>query len=365
MARTPPKLRQHATGQWMAHWAGKNWYFGVDRGAAERFFFDPGSDHPGSLKRWQEWASRRFAPSRSRAPERVTVAELAARFLAEYALAGRRGPESYYRRSLRRFLNVFGRFFTDELDEVGLEEFLGDLRALRPPLAPKTIAHDLNAAKALLRWGSRATVRLAPRLDLDALKPPRVRRGAPEDLPLAQVKALIRRAAEHTPQLGVWLSLNYLASLRPSEVARLAHGQGKLRTIPPEGEQPAIADAYLELSEHKTVHRVDHPRLIPLSPEALTYFRSLVPLPRASRRSEGFDVAREASRYVKFCARAGVPGLPHRLRDSAATHLLATGSGLEASVDLLLGHEPSGELSRYGRPSLRVLRALAGRLTLR
>lgn len=370
-----PTLRQHQSGHWISSWGGHTHYFGRDKAKAYADFVDPASENPGSLRAWQlhRAAKLRLKPARPSAV--ITIGELAIRYI-DSAKPGTR-QAAYRRGHLRRFVLTFGTIPTYRLDEEAIAAFarsVADLKFDGRRLAPKTVAHEVNAIKSLLRWGMNpANGRLVPALDLSSVRPPRVRRGEPEDIPLATIRDTLDRIQRTHGQLSLWLRFGYLTAARASEVCRIAHGQGKLKSLPPEGDQPAVADAYLALRDHKTSESTQSDRLIVLSPQALTVLRQLAPLPRV-RHAVPRLAARLASDEVdpvvgwmnelsKHCRAAGVPGWPHRMRDSAATHLLAAGVD-PATVDLILGHVPKGELARYGRPSLRVLRAAVARIQL-
>lgn len=395
---SPPTLRRRASGLYFARWGGRDHYFTRDKAESNRLFFAADSAHPGAFRCWQAWRDSRVAAAelagrRPRGSARITVVELVERFLARLHDDGRPDTERYYRLHLRRFVRVFGAFPVETITAPAIDAHVQDLRSIRVeradgstrPLGAKTIDHDVKAIKRLWSWGSSPARGLCEPLNLGDVRGPRVRKGTPEDLPLKAIVAAIAAVESSTlegasklqsdrwavvrEQLAVWLRLNYLCLLRPTEVVRLAHGQGIVKDIPRDGRRPAIARGYVELPEHKMSHKVDHARLIPLSAEALLWLDRLQPLPKFRARSRpsgrtGLDVHHEQNRYAAFCRLAGVPGLPHKLRDSAATHLRAVGVD-SADVDLLLGHEPRGELARYAREAPRLLRERAARLSLK
>lgn len=366
-----PTLREHATGVWIASWGGKTWYFTKDKRASMRAFTDPESDHPGSLARWQAWRAAKIEnKSRTDATRSLRVYEVVAGFLNHYAAEHRRDDEQYYKSALRRFVLGLGQFYAYEITEQALDAYRISLLNPKLKLAPGTIAHALRAVKTLWKWGSSPARRLCPPLQLDCLKPPRVRRSDPEPMAIPEIKVAIDQVSAEHPWLRAWLSLNYLAALRPSEVVRLAYGQGVLQSIMPDDAHPEeIPDGVIELREHKMANRTAHSRFIPLSEAALRWYRVLTPIPRQRRRAsrhgpEGsIHVRSLQNRYAELCRASGQPSLPHRLRDSAATHLRSRRVSGE-DVDLILGHEPSSELPRYGRASIRLLRELVSRISL-
>lgn len=368
MHTAPPKLTKHATGQHRARWGGRDYYFPPDAAEARRLFLDPDSDHPGSLARWSEWRSHRDADRPLRSTSTMTVAELAKLFLTSYFNAERLDTEAYFRRHLRRFLQRFGRYRVSDITPPGIAAFVADLKTLK--LGGKTIRHDVTAVKRMFAWASMPTRALCPALNLKGLELPRVRRGVPEPMEVREIKRAIARARAVYPELEPWLRLNYLAGLRPSEVCRLAYGQGTVADIPPEqlGKRrlKAIKEGQALLREHKMDRNSEHARIIPLSAEALSALRELKPLPveRRRRSLRPPRVQDWLNRYGVLCRRAGVAGIAHRLRDSAATHLLALGVA-QADVDQVLGHAPTTQLANYGRTGPRLLRQIVARLTLR
>ncbi len=356
-----PTLRRHASGQYIAKWGGRTHYFGRNLREARAAFADPKGVHPGALVHWQRWSEARLGMHRP--ARRLTVAELVERFLASLTLESRHDTEVYYRTSLRRFLTIAGRLPADALDEPYIADFRADLLGME--LGAKTIAHDLNAVKRLWRWGSDPSVALVRPLNLASIRPPRLPRSRPEDMSLARIRAGLAKV--RGTWLEAYLAVNYLGALRPSEVIRLAYGQGQLRDIRAEHGHGSVPLGAVDLFEHKMSRSTTHARVVLVSPEMLVWVRSLAPMPLARKRPStrgGLNVRYLQSRYARACAEAGLAGWPHRLRDSAATHLLALGVS-QADTDLVLGHAPAGELRRYGRTSERLLWESARRLTLR
>lgn len=360
MADRRPNLRLHASGLWTVRWAGRDYYFSRDEKASQRAFLDPKGQHPGALVHWLSWREHRSIARPITTPRRV--AELVKEFLAAYFMDGRPETEKYYRHHLRRFTAVFGKFHVEQITPQAIDAFKRDLVTLHT-LGPRTIRHDLNAIKTLWRWGY--TAGMCQPLMLDTIKPPRVPRSHPEDLPHDQIKLMLANLPRAYRFLEPHLAINYLCLLRPSEVMRIALGQGRIADIPPQHGQPAIRRGLIILPEHKTAITTDADRLVLLSVEASKWLPHIKPFPVATRRKDpnSLTIREHQNRYAKLCRDAGVPGLPHKLRDSAASHLRALGEPAEA-VDLLLGHEPTGVLRSYGRPALAILHRSASRLTL-
>lgn len=340
------------------------YYFHLSEEKSRRAFASPVSTHPGSLRSWQHWLT-----SQPQAPRghNHTVADVVRRFIQKYLDEGRVETAAYYRKHLRRFAGVFGAFSVHDVDEEAVAAFGRDLGGLE--LGPKTISHDLKAVRTLWSWASSPySGRLAPPRNLDLVKIPRVPKGRPEPLTRDELKRAVRDVAAAHPSLAPWVRLQYLAALRPSEVVRLAYGQGRLAPATSSLGKRPVPDGLIELAEHKMAEKVGHCRIIPLSAAALAQYRLLQPLPRLRRSSprtrtpeQGLPIRDLQNRYARLCREAGWPGLPHRLRDSAASHLLERRVP-QGDVDLILGHGPIGELLRYGRLDPQSLRASAARL---
>lgn len=370
MGYRTPALRLHATGVHFVRWGGRDHYFTRDRGASERAWLDPKGEHPGALVHYLTWRQRRETRTHELTGARLTVAELVRDMLR--GMRAEHGPdtEAYYRKHLRRFGATFGPLRTEDLDEAGLEAWRQDLLGLET-LGPKTKAHDTSAVRRLLAYGAR--LRVAPRLDLTVLRPPRVRKSVPEPLPRTTIRDRVQALQREGHQaLAAWLAVNYLCALRPSEVVRIAHGQAVPVDLPADADGPAVPGALLELREHKTADSTGAPRVVYVSDEAMTWLPHVRPLPleRVRARSAPPRVHELLNRYARAARLRGAPGWPHRLRDSAASHLLALPGpdgrpADQEDVRLVLGHQPIGELPRYGRRTPRALRALTSRLSLR
>jgi site-specific recombinase XerD len=348
MARpsTPPTLRRHATGVFFVRWGGRDHYFSVDEDRSRADFLSPASTHPGAMVAWMTWRARASAEKPARLDNRLTVMELGERFLSHYEGDNRHATAAYFRGHLRRFLNVFGRFFTTEIDEEALTAHRADL--LQTDLSPKTICHDLIAIKTMWRWGAR--LRLCPPLELSVLKPPRTRRGEPQ---VKSREAIVDflcglRGSKHA-HLVPLLSLSYLCLLRPSEVVRMSCRRGRFVPIHADEHGPVIPRGLYQLDDSKSEWRTGQPRHVVMTDEAVLWFDAL-PRQHHYSRLDSFSAG--------VVRAAGGPGRGWSacvFRDSAASHLLALGVPV-ADVSLLLGHVPSGEWRSYGRPGWRLLR---------
>lgn len=313
-------------------------------------FLDPQGEHHGSLVRWAEWKS---AKARSRevsiGRERLHVIDLAERFLEHYADDGRPATAAKFRGHLRRFLAVYGRLRTEELSVPALQSWAGDLRRIKPALAPKTVGHDIGAVKTMLQWGMDRE--LVPTLNLQAVKKPRAMAPAPVHLTREEVVNAVRKAESLDRSLACYMALNYLCLARPSETVRLVAREGRFEPV-------RLADGTVRprglfvLNRSKTEHRNGAPRVLVMSDEALRWLDS-------SRvrwsRLDGYSSA--------VCGGFGRVQ-PKRLQKSAGWHLQLLGERA-GDIDALLGHQPSVIQRTYLRGELGLHWGLASRLTLR
>ena len=360
-----PSIYRKNSGLYVVKWGGKEHSLSTNLATAEKIFLDPAGAHSGALVHWVAWRhSRQEKQERTAASPHLRVAEIVEAFLDDYERAGRHETASYYRTSLRRFTNMLGRLSVHQFRISGFDAFRQQIGELG--LAPKTISHELKAIKTLWKWA--AAREMCQMIDFSGIKMPRVPRSRPEPIEAAAIAAIVAKLTAADPNLACWVAINYLCACRPSEVARIAAGQGVLRSIPPRGGAASIPHGYLELAEHKTEHSTNASRLVLISPEALVYVRTIRPLAptRKTSRSAGvkLSVRQLQNEYAKRLRAAGQAALAHKLRDSAATHLLEAGVD-PATTSLLLGHAPKGEWARYGRPDLHILREKVGLLSLR
>lgn len=353
----PPQILKKNTGNYFVKWGGQEHSLGSNFTKAKEKYHDPAGTHPGAMVNWLEWKQEKTSARTARRGS-PTIAELAHDFLADYYENGRIDTESYYRQALKRFLNTFGRIKTADFSVQGFDAFRKSL--LRLELGPRSMVHDLKAVKTMWAWGHPRS--LCPPIDFRGVKLPRVPRSMPDPVPAQRLKEIVQKLSASNPTLAAWVAFSYLTGIRPSECIRISRGEGRVINLPPEGSMPAITDAAVELIHHKTAHKTQASRFILLNSESAMWLPHVKPFPSKSRKlATRKSVLR---RYAEHLLDSGHAGLAHRLRDSAATHLLERGVE-QGSVDLILGHSPTGELANYGRPSLRVLREKVALLSLR
>lgn len=234
-----------------------------------------------------------------------------------------------------------------------LRAYSGDLRALASTLMPRplldakvgdlrrwlatqasaaTTQRRMASVRTFFRWAMReGLVATSP---AERLTPPKVARGLPRVLSVAEANTLVE-APEKLRDRAI-LEVIYGAGLRVAEAAKLDHGDLDL-------------DAGL-VRVRAGKGRKD--RIVPLGREAVAAVRALgvaaaeTPLflntrgGRLSTRSLYEVVHRAAERL-------GLPDVhPHALRHSFATHLLGNGADVRA-IQELLGHASLGTTQRY------------------
>src|SRR5581483_11598233 len=186
----------------------------------------------------------------------------------------------------------------------------------RRPSWSATTRHDYLAAVGMaFRWAVRRGFLEANPL-ADLRRPPKESRGAKVVLTADQYAALVEAAA---PAFRVLLSGLWLTGCRPAELTRV------------EAKDVDLQAGVVVLTEHKTAGKTGRPRVIYLSPEALSLFRTQIeahptgPLFRNTRGGawSGWAVvkAMQAAR-----TKAGLPqAIAYGLRHSYATDALANG----------------------------------------
>lgn len=367
MAPKIPTLRKHTTGVWFVKWGGKQYYYTKDQAESQQRFQQ--GDEAGSLSDWLLWQDMVTARAKqqSKSP-RMSIVDLIEQFLLKYMDEGRDSTMVYYRKHLTRFANIYGTINVHELDLAALRGFRSDLLKLK--LSPKTVGHDINAVKTMLRWA--ADNELAPELRLRAIKAPFAPAPMPTRLSYEEVVSWMRRAHQRDRRLLPYLALNYLCLCRPSEVIRLINREGHFEPVRVHLRVPIggtsngnyskkqngwKTETVMEprgvfvMERSKTEQTSGHPRYIVMTDQALAWFDLATPV---WSRLDSYS-----PRVRKICG----PGGPKLLQKAAAFHLQLQGVEL-ADVDLLLGHEPSGVWRHYARREWTALRERAAQISL-
>lgn len=354
-----PALKRHATGVWYVYWSRRSYYFTRDEAESRVRYLEHIRDV--FLPAQQAEALRRTSAAANTPRARaLPLVDLAHAWL-EHLADERRAPETInsYRLKLAPFLHAFGAMPAAKFDPQLLAAMRTDLIAAG--VHPTLLRHRLVAVKNMFAWAERAGY--VRGLDLSAVPIGRQHRPIRTIFRPAQVRQLIDRAADetarlptrpraHAPekaaQVRAWMSVQYLAAMRPSEVLRLADRAGEW-LLPP---QPGVGGVFA-LAENKTAWAGGARRFVVLSSEAVHHFNALRPLWRS--RFQYHDAVHRA---------LGPCGLPHLLRHAAATHLDEAGAR-EEDIARVLGHGTPGALSRYMRVARQRLLPTAALLSLR
>ncbi|MBL8602594.1 MAG: tyrosine recombinase XerC [Myxococcales bacterium] len=255
------------------------------------------------------------------------------------------------------------------LGDVSLAALRGWLGERAKARVGATLARNVSAVKAFLRW-ARRTGRLADDPS-ETLKSPKVRRKLPMPLSVPEAGRLMETPAERPPPLRArddlermrevialrdqaMLELMYGSGLRVSEVVglnlvdlSLGHGTARVRgkgnkeRIVPLGG-PCVAAIAAWLARRAAFARPDDPA----TRDAVFVGRNGTRLtPRLVQQSVKRDGA---------LATGGGGVHPHMLRHACATHLLDGGADLRA-IQELLGHASLSTTQRYTHTSVEQL----------
>ncbi len=324
-----PTRRRHQSGNFFVRWGGRDRYFGHDPAVAQqRYLTDPADGLP-AWKRWKDGKAKQR--ERRQTAGKMTVSELAERFLDSRAIEGGDERREYYRKHLRRFLLAHGLFRVEFIRQAWLQRIKDDL--LKDGKAPRTVNHDIQAVKTCLQWA----------MDHELIEPVNLR--GVKKVPVGAVRSkartrgdCIRQMLKASADLRPWLVVNYLTAARPIEIVRAVNGHGSW-----------IERGVLEVP-NKSGWKSGQPRCLLFSAEAFAWLRKCEPF---WTRLDSYSTA----------TRRETGAGPHTLRHSAATHLLSAGVH-RSDVDSLLGHYPSRVSLTYQGMPWRVLRRLAARLTV-
>ena len=343
-----PTLRRHVTGVYFCQFAGTRRYFSIDLEESRKAYRE-------ALREWTIWQDER-ATTKKHALHQPRVVDIVRAYLDSRRTDTSPEQHLWARYHLGRFTRTWAALAADDFNARLLQAFKSDLVDMTSTrgkkLAPKTVNHDIRAVKALFRWASdmgycrevnlRAVKTVPmPQLARKAITPAHVERIIQTALgELRAVHPKTGKALEPNPAIAPWLALNYLAALRPSEVVRLVHGDGVW-----------IGKGLFQPRVSKTYRDGRHPRVYIITDEAKMWLQHARPIWNCMKN------------YGAAARRAVGPGLPHPLRHSAATHLVASGVP-RAEVEIVLGHYPRAVSQTYIPVELEPLRASLSRLSL-
>lgn len=344
-------MLRHARGQFFVRLHGKAHYLGTDEATAR--------------VRYERLIEICWNPYHAKASG-LRVRELAQQLYDHYdqtrrTTVGGGAPSRYWRQHLRRFVLMLGEYQVVELAVTDQRRgsFLPPVVQLTAAvmrdlqeqgLSPKTIRHDLIAIRRLFAFA--ASHGLCPKVDFDSITGPRQERTVPKVMSQAAIQKLIDRVHAVAPVLTPWLALNYLACLRPSEVVSLVHAwhgsdlaSGRYASVFDPRTGRKVDDVVFELDQHKTSHKTLSPRLIVLTPPAVSCLEHAEP--RWSQLNGYCQAIRRNG------LNTGWPG-PKALQKSAASHLRAAGVRAE-DVQKALGHALPGVYESYAAAPLLAL----------
>lgn len=344
ITRQPRMCFDKTLQRWYVKWGGKRRWLSTDRDEAEVLYAE-------EIAAWAKWQADRAVERAERLrlrPNRVSrIADLYAHFINAREQDGA-APLTlrFYNASLRRFLRLWGDVSPDLFGTQQLHVFREHL--LGCGLNPKTIAHELNCIRTLFTWG--ADLEFCGPKNLRGCRNPAV---PPRQKPKGWTPAQLRRIIKKLPErVKPWAVTQYACAARPSEIIRLVHEQGEW-----------VERGVFRLEVSKSEWRSKQPRHLVLSAWALSWLKKCEPdFSTLSSYRNAFGVRRVRDRETgtqrSVCV---VPGGPHPLRHTAASHLLRSGVD-RADVDLVLGHLPTRVSLTYAPPEWQALRRLAARL---
>lgn len=319
-----PTLRKHKTGQFFVRWGGRDHYLGLDKRKAENAYLDQIDD-------WRRWVSEKRKRREVVNQTVPTIAETVDEFLKAKRVEVGLACGEYYRRHLSRFLERFGELDADLVRPKHLNAL--KLWMIQQRFAPRTINHDLCSIRIMYNWAS--GLELIPPISLSGVKNVPV---GPAVLDVPKRWQLIRYIKRADPKVAPWIAVNYLALLRPSEVVRVVHGEGKW-----------VEPGVFRLDRGKMDRKVSLKRHCVFSDAALEWLERCEP---HWSRQDSYSAA------VRDCCPVG----PKLVQKSAAQHL-ATVFGVDRDdLELLLGHVGPRLKVTYHHPAWQKLRQTAALL---
>ena len=359
MAKAPPKLHLHATGQYMVKWGGRERYLGRDLADAQLKYSE-------ELRAWGQWRAGKAA-NRTAAPRGAgvrLVRELIDEWLATKLANNGPRNERYNRANLARFGQAYGDLPISLIDAAKVEAIKAAMQEHDPPFKARTINHDVGSIRDFLRWVMKVSPRAMTPFDLSGIKKVRVRKSPPNAQPPTFVDRYIRAIEQVNPLLGPWMRLQYLAGLRPVEVPRVVH-----RLAPAHWHRAELGRHVLAI-ENKTERATEDFRYVVLTSEAAKWLRKCKPI---WSRSDSYSAA-VARAWDGDPIGSGACKAFHRdekprdfpiefLRDSAYQRLMDSGVEFN-TARALMGHVVPGSWGNYTHAPWHKWRKLMARLTL-
>jgi site-specific recombinase XerD len=299
----PPKLSLHPRGVYFVKFKGKFTYFSKDKRQSEVDYL--------------AWVQSVWLPAQNSKPTRdkeYTVLDMVELYLSWVHQNRAKSLFMSYRSYLRPLVAMAPTLPLRQVDTQLCEALKQDMVAAG--YKPATVSHTLKAIRRMVRWGNtQGLVQTLPP-QAEALAIPK---KMSLSLSIGAVTSLLRSG---DTEIQTWLVLSYLTCARPSEIVRLAHGDGEW-----------LPCGRIFRTRSKVGGRTGYDRFLLFSEEALTWVPHLQP--RWSTHDS----------YGKAVRKLGMGG-PRQLRSAGASHLRAAGVSYK-DIRVILGHTEAGAVVHY------------------
>jgi site-specific recombinase XerD len=299
----PPKLSLHPRGVYFVKFKGKFTYFSKDKRQSEVDYL--------------AWVQSVWLPAQNSKPTRdkeYTVLDMVELYLSWVHQNRAKSLFMSYRSYLRPLVAMAPTLPLRQVDTQLCEALKQDM--VVAGYKPATVNHTLKAIRRMVRWGNtQGLVQTLPP-QAEALAIPK---KMSLSLSIGAVTSLLRSG---DTEIQTWLVLSYLTCARPSEIVRLAHGDGEW-----------LPCGRIFRTRSKVGGRTGYDRFLLFSEEALTWVPHLQP--RWSTHDS----------YGKAVRKLGMGG-PRQLRSAGASHLRAAGVSYK-DIRVILGHTEAGAVVHY------------------
>lgn len=271
-------------------------------------------------------------------PSDITIEDLITQYLHWVLVNRARSTYDLKKGILQTFLDRYGDCKVSDITYNALAKYYAWAKTTRGRTANGG-GHHLMEVKCLFRWGEETDLCLCPVRRFPQIRhsPPATKKFTDEELPLL---------VQHShPDFADMLVFGLLTGLRPHE----------LRTLRKEYVQPIGENTCIVLEKHKTSMsaRVQQPRVVPLSPDAITIIQrqafqhSKSPFVFLNADGRPYTASCFRLRLKRVCDRAGIPQrTPYALRHYFGTK--RAGEGLnQAILAQVMGHTTITTTTRY------------------
>jgi site-specific recombinase XerD len=300
----PPKLSLHPRGVYFVKFKGKFTYFSKDKRQSEVDYL--------------AWVQSVWLPAQNSKPTRdkeYTVLDMVELYLSWVHQNRAKSLFMSYRSYLRPLVAMAPTLPLRQVDTQLCEALKQDM--VVAGYKPATVNHTLKAIRRMIGWADQQGI------------VQNLRKPVPQSLPQGSRKPTTIGSSRISQWLQsgdlctqVWLVLNYLTCARPSEIVRLAHGDGEW-----------LPCGRIFRTRSKVGGRTGYDRFLLFSEEALTWVPHLQP--RWSTHDS----------YGKAVRKLGMGG-PRQLRSAGASHLRAAGVSYK-DIRVILGHTEAGAVVHY------------------